>query len=224
MVVAASIGATSHADDPTRLGHLVVYLAQSRCHLVGERAGYNHHISLSRRGSEDDPKSILVISGSSNVHHFYCTTRQSKRHRPNRSLSCPVNNLINCTHDIFSPVSWGVKAERIASLYRQSESRRISRGVGLLGRFDNSSCTDGSRRCQIVILLDKGCGFGIHRGHHGPRFPAYSVPQEAGLDRAVEILLLMIDPDSQRTGQTGKAGGGRHVGLASRYSVGDVFL
>jgi hypothetical protein len=29
---------------------------------------------LARRGSEDDPESILVISGGCHVHHFYRTT------------------------------------------------------------------------------------------------------------------------------------------------------
>ena len=48
VVVAAAVGARSHRDDVARLRHLVVDLAQRRRHLVGQRAGDDHHVGLAR--------------------------------------------------------------------------------------------------------------------------------------------------------------------------------
>src|SRR3954451_24102142 len=50
VVIAAAVGAASHADHPARLWHLVVHLAQRGRHLVGQRAGDDHHVALPRRG------------------------------------------------------------------------------------------------------------------------------------------------------------------------------
>src|SRR5437764_1251748 len=48
VVVAAPVGAGAHGDDVARLRHLVVDLAQRRRHLVGQRAGDDHHVGLAR--------------------------------------------------------------------------------------------------------------------------------------------------------------------------------
>ena len=53
MVVATAIGAGSHRDNPARLGHLVINLAQRRCHLVDQGAGHNHDVRLARTGSKN---------------------------------------------------------------------------------------------------------------------------------------------------------------------------
>ena len=44
MVITAAVGTRSHRYDPTRLRHLLVHLTQSRRHLVGECAGYDHYV------------------------------------------------------------------------------------------------------------------------------------------------------------------------------------
>src|SRR5215469_9491342 len=48
MIVAAAVGAGTHRDHITGFWHLVVNLAQRRRHLIGERAGDDHHVGLPR--------------------------------------------------------------------------------------------------------------------------------------------------------------------------------
>lgn len=62
VIVTSSVGAAAHTDDPSWLGHLIVDLTQSRCHLVGESAGNDHDVGLTRRGTENDSESILVVA------------------------------------------------------------------------------------------------------------------------------------------------------------------
>src|SRR6185437_2157087 len=52
VVIAAAIRAGAHRNDPLRIRHLVVHLAQGRRHLVDQRAGHDHHVGLARRGTE----------------------------------------------------------------------------------------------------------------------------------------------------------------------------
>ena len=44
VVVSATVGAATHADDPSRVGHLIVDLAKRRCHLVRQGTGDNHDV------------------------------------------------------------------------------------------------------------------------------------------------------------------------------------
>lgn len=46
MVIAASIRTAAHGNDPSRIGHLIVDLAEGRRHFVGEGAGDNHDVGL----------------------------------------------------------------------------------------------------------------------------------------------------------------------------------
>lgn len=62
VVVAATVGTATHTDNPARLGHLVVHLAQRRGHLVRQGTGYDHYVRLSRGGTENDSESVLVVS------------------------------------------------------------------------------------------------------------------------------------------------------------------
>ena len=55
MVVAAPVRARAHADDPARVRHLVIDLAQGGGHFVGEGAGYDHDVGLAGGGAEDYP-------------------------------------------------------------------------------------------------------------------------------------------------------------------------
>src|SRR6187402_958040 len=70
MVVAAAIGAGTHGDDPLRLGHLVIDLAQRRGHLVDQGAGDDHHVGLARARTEDDAEAIEIQARGTGVHHF----------------------------------------------------------------------------------------------------------------------------------------------------------
>ena len=82
VVVAATVGAAAHGDDPAGLGHLVVDLAQGRRHLVGEGAGDNHDVRLAGGGSENDSQAVLVVSWRGEVHHFDGAAGQTKGHGP----------------------------------------------------------------------------------------------------------------------------------------------
>lgn len=82
VVVSSPVGAAAHGDDPSRVGHLVIDLAQCRSHLVGEGAGDDHDIGLSRGGTENDTKTILVIPRGGQMHHLDGAARETKRHGP----------------------------------------------------------------------------------------------------------------------------------------------
>ncbi len=82
VVVAAAVGAAAHGDDPAGVGHLVVDLAQGRGHLVGEGAGDNHDVGLTRRGTEDDAEAILIVAGGGEVHHLDGAAGETKGHGP----------------------------------------------------------------------------------------------------------------------------------------------
>ncbi len=64
MVISATIGAAAHRDNPARLGHLIVHLAQSGGHFVCEGASNDHDVGLARTGTENDPETIEIITGS----------------------------------------------------------------------------------------------------------------------------------------------------------------
>jgi len=46
VVVTASVGAATHTDNPSGLGHLIIDLTQGGGHLICECAGNNHDIGL----------------------------------------------------------------------------------------------------------------------------------------------------------------------------------
>ena len=82
VVVASSVGAASHADDPSWLGHLIIDLSQCGSHLVRKRARHDHNVALPWGGSEDDPQSVLVVPRGRQVHHFDGAAGESEGHGP----------------------------------------------------------------------------------------------------------------------------------------------
>lgn len=62
------------------------YLAQSRCHFVGQRPGHDHHIGLARAGSEDNAEAVHVVAWRCHVHHFHGAAGQAKGHGPHGAL------------------------------------------------------------------------------------------------------------------------------------------
>lgn len=94
MIVATTIGAAAHTDNPSRVGHLVVDLAESRGHLVRQCSSHNHHIGLSGGCSENDTKTILVVSGCGKVHHLDGAAGETESHGPQRALASPIENLV----------------------------------------------------------------------------------------------------------------------------------
>jgi hypothetical protein len=82
VVVTTTVCATTHGDDPARLGHLVVHLTESGCHLVGKGSSNNHHVGLARRSTENDTEAILIVSGSREMHHLDGAACKTERHGP----------------------------------------------------------------------------------------------------------------------------------------------
>lgn len=70
VVVAATVCAGAHGNDPTGVGHLIVDLTEGGSHLVGKGAGDDHDIGLTGRGTENDTHAILIVTRSGKVHHL----------------------------------------------------------------------------------------------------------------------------------------------------------
>src|SRR5690606_2412655 len=96
VVVTATVGTGAHGDDPAWLGHLVVHLTQGGCHLVAQGARHNHQVRLTWAGTENNAELVQVITSCTSVHHFHCTTGQTKCHGPHGPCFCPVQKLV-CT-------------------------------------------------------------------------------------------------------------------------------
>ena len=96
VVISASVRAAAHADDPSRVGHLIVHLSEGRRHLVRERAGHDHDVGLAGGGAEDYPEAILVVAGGGEVHHFDGAAGEAEGHGPEGALAGPVGDLIHC--------------------------------------------------------------------------------------------------------------------------------
>merc|ERR550525_1351516 len=91
VIVASTVRTTTHTDDPSGLGHLVITLPEGRSHLICQSSSNNDDICLSWRCSEHNTISVHIISWGSNVHHLYGTTGQTKSERPQRTLSSPID-------------------------------------------------------------------------------------------------------------------------------------
>lgn len=119
VVVASSICAAAHGDNPFRLWHLIIDLTEGWCHLVCQRPRNDHDVRLARGRSEDDPESIKVISAGptlttsaklfreqllinsifpprgSRMHHLDSTTSEAEGHGPDGSRASPVNHRVH---------------------------------------------------------------------------------------------------------------------------------
>jgi hypothetical protein len=94
VIIASSICTTTHRNNPSRIRHLVIHLSQSRRHLVCQSTCNNHDIRLTRRGTKDYTKTILIVSWGGKVHHFDSAAGESKGHRPEGALTGPISDLI----------------------------------------------------------------------------------------------------------------------------------
>jgi hypothetical protein len=94
MVITASIRTAPHRNNPSWVRHLIVDLSKRRCHLVRECTSNNHNVGLSRGGTEDYTKSILIVSWSGKMHHFDGAAGESEGHGPEGTLTGPVGYLI----------------------------------------------------------------------------------------------------------------------------------
>lgn len=105
MIITTTVRTRAHGDDPTRLRHLIVDLTQGWCHLVGQGAGYDHDVGLTRRGTENDTQAILVVAWGREVHHFDGAAGEAKGHGPEGGLACPVGDLVEgCAVQLLAPI------------------------------------------------------------------------------------------------------------------------
>jgi len=94
VVVTATVRTATHGNNPPGVRHLIVDLSQSRSHLVRESSGNDHDIRLSRRSTENDTETILIVAGGRQVHHLDGAACKTERHGPERALTGPVGYLI----------------------------------------------------------------------------------------------------------------------------------
>lgn len=69
VVIATAIGTTSHWDNPARLGHLIVDLAECRRHFVRDGASDDDAVSLTWTGTKHDAKPIHIVSKRQHGHN-----------------------------------------------------------------------------------------------------------------------------------------------------------
>src|SRR4029078_1039035 len=99
VVIAAAVRARAHRDDPARLGHLVVDLAQRRRHLVAERPGDDHEVALARARPEQHAEAVDVVARRASVHHLDRAAREAEGHRPQRTGLGPVDQGVDTGGD-----------------------------------------------------------------------------------------------------------------------------
>ena len=110
VVISATVGTGPHTDNPPRLRHLIVHLAQGRGHLIGQRTGHDHHIRLTRTGTEHHTETLHVVSGGGRVHHLDGAAGQAKGHGPEGALPGPVDQVVDAGNRVLDAVVDGNSA------------------------------------------------------------------------------------------------------------------
>jgi hypothetical protein len=79
----ATGGAYAHGQHPFGFGHLVIDLAQYRCHLLADPARDDHQVGLARGGREAfHTEAGDIEARTRGGHHFDCAAGQSECRRP----------------------------------------------------------------------------------------------------------------------------------------------
>jgi len=105
MIITTPIRTTAHTNHPSRVRHLIIDLTECWGHFIGEGAGYNHDVGLTRGSTENYTEAILVVTGCTEVHHFDGAAGEAKCHGPERTLTCPVGNLVeSCQSILHNPL------------------------------------------------------------------------------------------------------------------------
>lgn len=81
---------------------MVVNLAKSRGHFVGESASDNHAIGLARARPKNDTKAIEVVARSTGVHHFDGAASEAESHGPDGPTTGPVQEVIDLGDHVLS--------------------------------------------------------------------------------------------------------------------------
>lgn len=87
---------------PSWIGHLIVDLAQSRCHFVGNRSSHNNNVRLTRWRTEHNTVAIHVVTWRSDVHHLYGAAGQTECQRPDGTFATPIQQIVETCHRNFT--------------------------------------------------------------------------------------------------------------------------
>ena len=125
VVVAAAVGARSHGDDVARLRHLVVDLAQRGRHLVGQRAGDDHHVRLARRGPRGEAEALHVVARHGHLHHLDRAAGETERHPHERAGAGPGDEVLRRGHEeaLVGEFVVDVREEGVVAAGRPTGSR-----------------------------------------------------------------------------------------------------
>ncbi len=86
MVIATTVGTTSHGNYPFGMGHLVVDFSKCWCHFICHRACDNYCVCLTWTCTKYNTVAVHVVTRRCNVHHFHGATCQPERHGPQWTL------------------------------------------------------------------------------------------------------------------------------------------
>ena len=107
VIVAAAVCAGAHRNDPARLRHLVIDLAERRRHLVDECPRHDHDVGLPRTAAEHDAEPVEVIARRSCVHHLDRAAGETESHRPQRTGPRPVHQVVDRRRDEAATLDYG---------------------------------------------------------------------------------------------------------------------
>ncbi|KIU01672.1 hypothetical protein QU38_00425, partial [Staphylococcus aureus] len=77
-----------------RLRHLVVDLAERGRHLVGERAGDDHHVGLPRRAAGGEAEALAVVARHRHLHHLDGAAGEAEGHPHQRAGAGPIDEVV----------------------------------------------------------------------------------------------------------------------------------
>lgn len=80
---------------------MVINLAKSRGHLVGESSSDDHAIRLTRARPENDPEAIEIVAGGTGVHHFDGAAGEAEGHGPDGAGASPIHEIVDLGDDVL---------------------------------------------------------------------------------------------------------------------------
>ena len=124
---AAGGRARTHGDDPLRFGHRVVDAADDGRHLVRDTARYDHHVGVTRRGTEDlEAEARHVETGGAGGHHLDGAARQTHGDGPLAVLACEPEDFFDAGERDTRGQGFFKSHLSFPYLYLSSPGRRVA--------------------------------------------------------------------------------------------------
>ena len=209
---AAARGAHAHGDDPLRVGHLVVDLAQHRRHLLADPTGHDHDVGLTGRGPEDlHAEAGQVVVRGARTHHLDGAARQPERDAPRGAGPGPL-------HDVLEPggeALWSRPATpssaKVAPDAWHTSCRLAHAAVSSLGSSCGPRGRPAGRWCVVVrsgdtiavsrrARLDRppvepALGHHVHEREEEDDAEGHDLPEAVGAERAVRHRVRVEEHD-----------------------------